>query len=248
MARKRAHEKGNAWAKACEVTLYPLTRMLGRRRFVGAFRIPETGPALVVANHISHVDPVFDVVYVRKTGRIPHVMAKASLWKVPVVGRALTGTGQIPVKRGGGAGQAALEEATTAIADGKVVVIYPEGTVTRDPDHWPMRPRPGVAVLALSGDFPVIPVAHWGTHELYTSYGAGRRFKPFPRKDIHLVAGEPIDLSPWRGQPVDARAIRDVSYLIMERLRDMVAELRNEAAPAGLYNPKKHQPKDGPGR
>src|SRR5699024_1767983 len=124
----------------------------------------------------SHLDPIFDVVYVRTSGRIPRVMAKASLWQIPVVGRLLAGTGQIPVERGGGAGQAALATATQALADGKVVVIYPEGTVTKDPDYWPMRPRPGVASLALAGDFPVIPVVHWGSQEVYSSYGEGRRF------------------------------------------------------------------------
>lgn len=237
-AEKRVKEPGNAWTKAGEIALYPLTRVIARRRYVGMQRIPTTGPALIVANHISHVDPIFDAVYIRKSGRIPHVLAKASLWKIPVVRRVLTGTGQIPVERGGGAGQAALAQAIAALAAGQVVLIYPEGTVTREPGGWPMRPRPGVAALALSGDFPVIPVAHWGSNHVYTSYGKGMRFKPLPRKDVHVVAGDPIDLSPWRGLPVDNRAIRDVSYLIMERVRDMVAELRGETAPSAFFNPK----------
>lgn len=242
MARKRARTKGNAWVKAGELTLIPLTRLIARRRFVGATRIPETGGALVVANHISHVDPIFDTVFIRTSGRLPHVMAKASLWKIPVVGRVLTGTGQIPVERGGGAGQAALAEATAALKNGHVVLIYPEGTVTKDPETWPMRPHPGVAALALSGDFPVIPVAHWGSNEVYTSYRAGRRFKPLPRKDVHVVAGEPIDLSEWRGKPIDNRAIRDVSYLVMERIRDMVGQLRAQTPPSEFFNPKSAGP------
>lgn len=245
MGGRRVKEKGNAWIKLCEIALFPLTRLLGRRRYVGSYRIPETGAALIVANHISHIDPIFDVVFVRKTGRLPHVLAKASLWKIPVIGRVLTGTGQIPVERGGGAGQKALAPATDVLDAGGVVVIYPDGTVTKDPDMWPMRPRPGVAALALSGDFPVIPVAHWGTHQVYRSYGSGRRFTPLPRKDVHVVAGEPIDLSAWRGKPVDNRAIRDVSYLIMERIRDMVAELRGEVAPEAFFNPKTARPAAG---
>jgi 1-acyl-sn-glycerol-3-phosphate acyltransferase len=132
------------------------------------------------------------------------------------------------------------------------VLIYPEGTVTKDPDLWPMRPRPGVAALALSGDFPVIPVAHWGSHRVYTSYGSGRRFKPLPRKDVYVVAGEPIDLSAWRGKPVDSRAIRDVSYLIMGRIREMVADLRGERPPVEFFDPKQAERRarvaeDGPG-
>jgi 1-acyl-sn-glycerol-3-phosphate acyltransferase len=238
VARSPVHEKGNGWIKACEIALFPLTRLLGRRRYLGAEHLRVRGPVLVVANHISHLDPVFDTVFIRTSGRIPHVLAKASLWKLPLIGRVMAGTEQIPVDRGGGAGQAALEKATAALADGKVVLIYPEGTVTKDPQLWPMRPRPGVAALALAGDFPVIPVAHWGSHEVYRSYGSGRRFKPLPRKDVFVVAGDPIDLSAFRGRPVDNRAIRDVSYLIMGRIRDMVGELRGEQPPADFYDPK----------
>ena len=234
---------------------YSLTRVLGRRRFAGNEVLGRSGAALVVANHISHIDPLFDAVYVRKAGRFPHILAKSSLWKVPVLKSVLNRTGQIPVERGGGAGGTALDAATKALGDGKIVVIYPEGTVSREPDHWPMRPRPGVAVLALAGDFPVIPVVHWGTQALYASYQAGFKLRPFPRKDIHVVAGPPIDLSAWRGKPVDARAIRDVSYLIMNTIKDMLADVRGERPPptcstrrrprAGMAHPRS-LPRPGP--
>jgi 1-acyl-sn-glycerol-3-phosphate acyltransferase len=247
VARSPVHETGNGWIKLCQAVLFPLTRLLGRRRYRGVQHLLVPGPALVVANHISHLDPVFDTVFIRTSGRIPHVLAKASLWKLPVIGRVMVGTEQIPVERGGGAGQAALEKATGALTAGKVVLIYPEGTVTKDPQLWPMRPRPGVAALALAGDFPVIPVAHWGSHRVYASYGTGRRFTPLPRKDVFVVAGEPIDLSAYRGRPVDNRAIRDVSYLIMERIREMVGELRGEQPPADFFDPKRAARQAGPG-
>lgn len=233
------YEKLNGWQRLCAILLTPLTRMLARRRYSGAQRFAGTGAALLVANHVSHLDPVFDVIYVRSAGRVPHVLAKASLFKIPILGRVVAGSDQIPVERGSGAGQAALEPATQALRDGKVVVIYPEGTVTKDPDRWPMRPRPGVAALALSGDFPVIPVVHWGTQDLYDSYATGRKFHPWPRKTIKVIAGDPIDLSAFRGRPVDARAIRDVSYLIMGTIRDMLAEVRGEPAPETFFDPKK---------
>ena len=229
MSRSPGYEKGTGLTVVLQGVFYSLTRVLGRRRFAGNEVLGRSGAALVVANHISHIDPLFDAVYVRKAGRFPHILAKSSLWKVPLLKSVLNKTGQIPVERGGGTGGTALDAATKALGDGKIVVIYPEGTVSRQPDHWPMRPRPGVAVLALAGDFPVIPVVHWGTQALYTSYQAGLKLRPFPRKDIHVVAGPPIDLSAWRGKPVDARAIRDVSYLIMNTIKDMLADLRGEA-------------------
>jgi 1-acyl-sn-glycerol-3-phosphate acyltransferase len=240
VARSPVHEKGNAWLTFCQVVMYPLAFLLGRKRISGLEKIQLRGGYLLVANHISHLDPLYDSVVVRKSGRIPRFLAKASLWKVPVLGGALAGSDQIPVERGGGgAGQASLELATEALRKGRVVLIYPEGTVTRDPGHWPMRPRPGAGALALSGDFPVIPVAHWGTNHVYDSYAKGRKFHPFPRKDIHIVFGDPIDLTELRSRPVDARSIRDASLLIMTKVRDMVAEVRDETPPVEFFDLKK---------
>ena len=242
MARGPWYEKGNAWLTFCQIVMYPSAFLLGRKKIVGSQKLSRSGGYLLVANHISHLDPLYDSVVVRKAGRVPRFLAKASLWKAPVLGRALANTEQIPVERSGaGAGQASLERATESLRRGKLVLIYPEGTVTRDPDHWPMKPRPGVGALALSGDFPVIPMAHWGTHQVYTSYVEGRRFHPLPRKDIHIVIGDPIDLTELRSRPVDTRAIRDATLLIMESLRDLVAEIRQEAPPTEFFDLKKSE-------
>ncbi len=240
MARSPVHEKGNAWLTFCQIVMYPAAWVLGRQRVAGAEHARRRGGYLLVGNHISHLDPLFDAVAVRKTGRIPRFMAKASLWKVPVLGQALAGSDQIPVERtGGGAGQQSLDAATNALNAGRVVLIYPDGTVTRDPEMWPMKPRMGVGALALAGDFPVIPVAHWGSNQVYSSYTAGRRFHPLPRKDVHTVFGEPIDLSDLRAGPHDARAIRLASMRIMTTVRDMVAEIRGVTAPNDFYDQRK---------
>ncbi|MBM9468085.1 lysophospholipid acyltransferase family protein [Nakamurella leprariae] len=236
-ARNPVFERGNAWIRICEFALYPLTRALGRRDYRNLERLRRSGPILVVGNHISHLDPVFDAVLVRKTGRIPHILAKSSLWRLPVVGAALRGTDQIPVERGSGAAQ--LDASVEALRQGKVLVIYPEGTITRDPDRWPMRPRPGVAALALTGDFPVVPIAHWGTQEVFDSYATGRKFRPLPRKRVIVAVGEPVPLDDLRTGPADARAVRDASYRIMTAVRDLLAEVRGEPAPADFFDPKR---------
>jgi 1-acyl-sn-glycerol-3-phosphate acyltransferase len=236
-ARNPVFERGNAWIRVCEIALYPLTRALGRRDFRNLERLRRSGPILVVGNHISHLDPVFDAVLVRRTGRIPHILAKSSLWNLPVVGGALRGTGQIPVERGSGAAQ--LEASVQALREGKVLLIYPEGTITRDPDRWPMRPRPGVAALALTGDFPVVPIAHWGTQDVFDSYATGRKFRPWPRKRVIVAVGEPVPLDDLRTGPHDARAVRDASYRIMTAVRDLLAEVRGEPAPADFFDPKR---------
>lgn len=236
--RGPVYEKSNGWIRLCEVVMFPLTRILGRRSFEGMEHISVPGPVLAVANHISQLDPVYTAVYLRKSGRSPHIMAKASLFRIPVIGRILTGTGMIPVERGGGHGQVGLDAAITALHAGQLVLIYPDGTVTRDPDVWPMKPRPGVAAMALAGDFPVVPIVHWGTQDVWVPY-VKRGFHPFPRKDIRVVAGPPIDLSAFRGKPVDARLIRDVSFAIQSAVRDLLAQVRGTAAPAEFYDQKK---------
>jgi 1-acyl-sn-glycerol-3-phosphate acyltransferase len=240
VARSPVYEKGNAWLAFCKVVMYPLAFLLGRQKVAGAEHARRRGGYLLVANHISHLDPLFDSVAVRKTGRIPRFMAKASLWKVPVLGKALAGSDQIPVDRAGaGSGQTSLDAATAALNAGRVVLIYPDGTVTRDPDMWPMKPRMGVGALALSGDFPVIPMAHWGSNQVYTSYVEGRRFHPLPRKDVHTAFGEPIDLSDLRSGPHDARAIRAASVRIMTAVRDAVGEIRGVTPPTEFYDQRK---------
>ena len=231
-------EKGNGWIRLCEFVMFPLTRILGKPRFEGLEHLAVPGPVLVVANHISQLDPVYTAVFLRKSGRVPHIMAKASLWKIPLIGRVVAGTGQIPVERGGGNGQVGLQAAIDALKAGLMVMIYPDGTVTRDPDEWPMKPRPGVAALALSADIPVVPVVHWGTSRVFVPYTKGG-FHPLPRKEIRVVAGPPIDLSAYRGRPVDARLMREVSYVIQRAVRDLLGQVRGQTPPTEFYDQKK---------
>jgi 1-acyl-sn-glycerol-3-phosphate acyltransferase len=129
--------------------------------------------------------------------------------------------------------QQSLRAGTEALRNGKVVIIYPDGTITRDPDGWPMQPRTGVARLALSVDVPVVPAVHWGTREVLDKYH--RRFRPLPRKPITVRCGEPVDLSAYRGRPIDAPLLREVADLIMDRVRALLAEVRGEPAPEEFF-------------
>jgi 1-acyl-sn-glycerol-3-phosphate acyltransferase len=200
-------------------------------------RIPREGSALLVFNHVSYLDPIYDAVFVYEAGRVPRFLAKNTLWKLPLAGTVLAGTGQIPVYRGTAEAGQSLRAAHQALSDGEVVAIYPEGTITRDPDGWPMHSRVGVARLALENDVPVIPVARWGTLEVYDHYG--KRFRPFPRKRITIKVGEPIDLSAYREGRQDSGNLREVTEEIMSRVRDLLAEIRGEQAPSTFYVPTK---------
>ncbi len=226
-------EKGGVWVALAAAVFYPLGFLTGRTRYDGREHLPAVGGALLVANHVSHLDPVHTALFVHRAGRVPRFMAKHNLWQVPVLGTVLLGSGQIPVHRDSADAQRSLNAGVTALCNGKIVVIYPEGTITRDPDGWPMQARTGMARLALNSDVPVVPVAHWGTREVYDHNG--KRFRPLPRTTITVRAGEPVDLSGYRGRPVDAVLLREVTDLVMGRVRDLLAEVRGAPAPAGFY-------------
>lgn len=224
-----AREKGGPWIGLCVVACYPLTHLLGRRRFEGFQHIPEVGPVLVACNHVSYLDPIYTGVFVHRRGRVPRFLAKQDLWGVPVIGRVMAGTGQIPVRRGSAEAGESLRSAEQALEQGKTVVIFPEGTVTRDPDHWPMAAHTGVARLALHSDVPVVPVAQWGTQRIYDHYR--KRFRPLPRTDVIVRAGPPIDLTDFRRREVDRPLLREVTDRVMGQIRDLLAEVRREQAP-----------------
>jgi 1-acyl-sn-glycerol-3-phosphate acyltransferase len=226
-------ERGGFWVGLSAAVFYPLGWLCGRPRFEGLEWIPRTGGALVVANHISHIDPMYSAVLVHRARRVPRFLAKHTLWKVPGFGAVLRGAEQIPVYRDSADAQQSLRAGTEALKAGKVLVIYPEGTISRDPARWPMQGRTGVARLALSADVPVIPVVHWGTQQVLDGYN--KRFRPLPRTTITVRCGEPVDLSDHRGRVIDAALLREVTDLIMVHVRDLLAEVRAEEAPAEFF-------------
>jgi hypothetical protein len=98
-----------------------------------------------------------------------------------------------------------------------------------------MVSKTGVARLALATGAPVIPVAHWGTHDILP-YGS-KKVRLFPRKTVRTVAGPPVDLSQWAGQQTSAKALRAATAAIMGDVTALVAQLRGEQPPAVPYNP-----------
>lgn len=228
-----AREKGGFWVGLTAVLFYPLTWLLSRWRVEGLENVPESGPALVVANHISYLDPVYSAVFVHRGRRVPRFLAKDSLWRVPFWKWIMGGSGQIPVYRASADAQHSLRAAIEALNEDKLVLIYPEGTITRDPAGWPMHSRTGVARLALSSEAPVIPMVHWGTLDVYDHYK--KKLRPLPRKDIVVRCGPPIDMSAYRGRPMDAGLLREVTDYLMGAVKELLAEVRQEPAPASFY-------------
>ncbi|MEP6598190.1 MAG: lysophospholipid acyltransferase family protein [Actinomycetota bacterium] len=194
--------------------------------------IPAQGPAIVVVNHISYADPFVMARFIYDAGRTPRFLAKRGVFDLPVVGSALRGTGQIPVDRGTADARQSLDEAVVALRRGELLIVYPEGTVTRDPDWWPMVGKTGAARLAmLAPDVPVIPVAQWGAQHAVDVYH--KRYRPFPRKTVTVTVGKPLELDPFHTDPPNAESLRAMTDHIMRAIRELVGELRGEAPPTG---------------
>ena len=223
-------------------------RLLINKRWQGQQNVPGHGGLIVAANHISEADPLAVCHYLYRAGHYPVFLAKASLFGKGFVGTVVRGTGQIPVQRGGTAAADSLRPAEEALAAGQCLVVYPEGTCTRDPDLWPMTGQTGAARLALTTGTPVVPLASWGAHELLP-YRKGEKgglagtlkpgFHPFPRKTVQLIAGPAVDLSRYRDQPLTAETLRAATADIMHAIAGLVGELRHATPPAELYD--RHQ-------
>ena len=212
----------------------PALRGLVRQVWEGTENLPETG-AILAVNHISELDPLSVAHMVYNQGLLPTFLAKAELWKVPVLKQVLEATRMIPVERSRDGGRS-LDAAREAVATGRAIIVYPEGTVTRDPDGWPMAAQSGAVRLALQTGAPLIPVGQWGIQELLP-YG-GRAPRPFPRKTARIRIGAPVDLDDLRGAPMTASGLRAGTVRMMDAITAIVADLRGEPAPAGRWDPR----------
>ncbi|MFV0433798.1 MAG: lysophospholipid acyltransferase family protein [Leucobacter sp.] len=224
--------------------ILPLWSAMVRYRFTPQSRLPQHGSFILAPNHYSEIDPVAMGAAVWHLGRLPRFMAKASLFKVPVLGWLLRASGQIPVEREGAARSGRSDKnpmgaAGRLIAEEACVIVYPEGTLTRDPDLWPMRGKSGAVRLALETGIPLIPVAHWGTQTLMPRYA--KSIHPIPRKTIHVSVGEPLDLSAYSDRTVDQKLVSEVTRQLMDAITELLAGLRGEEPPKERWDPSQHR-------
>ena len=227
-------ERSIAFRSVAAVTL-PVFATMTDIRVRNPEALPAEGPFVLAPNHYSEIDPVIMGIATWKSGRAPHFMAKASLWKIPVVKGILNALNQIPVERNrSSASSAPLEAAQKIIENQAPVIVYPEGSLTRDPELWPMRGKSGAVRLAKTAGIPLIPAAHWGTHRLLPRYA--RMVRPIPRKRIDVVFGDPIDLSDVTNVSSQSQVAAATDRL-MASIANLVGELRGLEPPRERWNP-----------
>ncbi|MGZ4633368.1 MAG: lysophospholipid acyltransferase family protein [Actinomycetes bacterium] len=220
----------------CVAVLEPLLLLLTKRRWVDGTKVPAEGGVVLAANHVSHIDPLTFAHFVYAHGRLVRFLAKAAVFKVPGVGRIVRSAKQIPVYRLTSDANKAFSAAVKAVQDGECVVVYPEGTITREPGLWPMTGKTGAARIALSADVDVVPVAQWGANLILEPYG--KRPHLFPRKTISVKAGDPVDLDDLRGKPLTPEVLHEATDRIMDAITVLLEDLRGEKAPAVRFDSK----------
>jgi 1-acyl-sn-glycerol-3-phosphate acyltransferase len=216
------------------VVLKPLLLLFTKRDWRGRENVPRTGGVILAVNHITYADPLTLSHFVHDLPRAPRFLAKAEIFRLPFLGRVVHGAGQIPVHRNSADAAVALRDAVEALERGECLVIYPEGTVTRDPELWPMAARTGVARLALTTGCPVVPVAQWGAQEILMPYAKDPHL--LPRKTIRVAAGPPVDLSEFAGKGLTPDVLRAATEKVMAQIRALLAELRREPAPTDVWD------------
>jgi 1-acyl-sn-glycerol-3-phosphate acyltransferase len=226
--------KAGFWIRAWVMILFPVTSLLFKMRWRNLERVPapEHGGVLIAVNHLSHADTILMARLVWTSGRVPRFMIKSGVFDWPVIGYMMKGSKQIPVYRGTADAAQSLREAVAALERGEAVVIYPEGTTTKDPDNWPMQAKTGIARLVLlSPETPVVPIGQWGPHKM-----GGFSWRRLGRRRPSLASvGEPLDLSRFRGKEPSGPLLREITDEIMGAVRDQVATLRGEQPPAKFY-------------
>lgn len=237
MAKARPLQQKRGWAWTIVVGIVKPTLMAATKHdWIDGEKIPATGGCVVAVNHISHLDPMTLGFFLYEQGRLVRYLAKDALFRTPVLKYIVKDAGQIPVTRASEGAASAFDAAVEAVERGECIGVYPEGTITKDPDGWPMRGKTGAARIALATGCPVIPVGQWGAQEILPAYTL--RPHLIPRRTAHYKAGDPVDLSDLMGKPVTNKVLHEATNRIMAGITSLVEDLRGETAPAQRFDPK----------
>jgi 1-acyl-sn-glycerol-3-phosphate acyltransferase len=223
--------------KMVAFVLAPILRLMFRIKTTGKENLPQNG-YILVGNHLSYLDPFSFAysVYIQMK-RVPHYLAKESIFRIPIIGKILPKVGQIPVYRGGKSNDEPMRAAKEVLASGQVLVVFPEGTLTRDPDQWPMRGKSGAVRLAAELGLPIVPCGQWGVEKVLGNYS--KKFRPNPFHTVRVKIGKPMFFNELSGKTPTAKELSDATDRVMKEVAALVGEIRGETPPAVLWDPAK---------
>jgi 1-acyl-sn-glycerol-3-phosphate acyltransferase len=169
-------------------------QMFFRGDSTGLSNLPARGGYIVAANHASLLDPPIVGQFLP---RQVSFFARKTLWKPGVAAWWLTAVGTIPVDRDGGASLDAVKRVLQALSQGKVVIVFPEGTRSASGELQPAKP--GVGLLACKARVPVVPARVFGSFEAY-----GRDSRVHPGMPVSVSYGRPLLPSEY-DRPADGK-------------------------------------------
>ena len=225
----------NLTYKICSSLIIPIFNLFMSRDWKGAENIPSSGRVIVASNHMSYLDVLVFTHFLYRNGRAPRYLGKSGVFKVPIIGKIILAAGQVPVERETSEAKKAVDHAKIILEQGHMLGVYPEGTLTRDPNMWPMVAKTGCARLALLTNTPVIPIAQWGSQLVVPNYTT--KLKLLPRKTIIIRAGAPVDLSKWYGKSDDPQALTEATAAIMRAITDLLEDIRGQKRPEVIFDP-----------
>lgn len=188
--------------------------LLGGITVIGAEKIPETGPIILAPNHRSYLDPPYLSLV---TTRQLHLMAKDSLFRVPVFGAYIKAMGAFPVKRGA-ADRGALKQAMAELKAGRVMGIFPEGTRAEPGTLLPGEK--GFALVAKQTGVPIVPIALEGTDRVLPKHGGLHRAR------VTATIGKPMTAAEMLAAFPDPT--KDALTIISEATMRAIAGLMSE--------------------
>lgn len=169
-----------------------LVYLIYRPKYFGFERIPETGPAVLIANHVSYVD---GLIIHAGINRPVHYVIDKEIYELPGVNYFMRLNGSIPIAPKRESVEAALDQISEYLKKGELVCIFPEGRLTYTGSLG--RFKPGIEFIIKRDPVPVYPIALnglWGS--VFSRKYLKARFRWLPRslrrREIHAICGEPI--------------------------------------------------------
>ncbi|KFI63776.1 acyltransferase [Bifidobacterium cuniculi] len=207
----------------------------------GLDNVPPTGPYITACTHVTQFDVFVPMIAMFRMGRRPRFMAKAEMGTWPVLGKWFRAVGMQPVPRRSGKARQIEEESIRILGTGRPLTIWPEGTVTRDPQKWPMSMKNGVGFIALEASrragrqIPLYCAVTWGAASI-------NHFWPWPRKQVVMCYDTQLDyadllahMDEWGDEPPSELA-DELARRVRVRMKEVMATIRGEQAPAGFFD------------
>lgn len=193
-----------------EMSMYPVIkvfvklyyRIMFRVDMEGQENIPTDGGVVMCCNHMSNYDPFTMAAFTKREVRY---IAKKELFKKPLLSKLMYAMKAFPVDREAAMDMKALKTAIKILKGGEVLGIFAEGTRVKEGEA--KAAKAGVALFALKGDAPIVPVAVSSKHKF--------------RSKVYIRYGKPIYLDEYKGQKITTEMMEEITEKVMQKVGEM---------------------------